>query len=414
MKLLIITNNLFPCTNANSSIIYRVADVLHDRYGVEIAFLGIQTAPLDQTPSYRDYKTWYISSTYRYQREIPEGLSKAQKIFRLLRHPSCLLYRYRLLLERYPLRHEYQKMIQIILREQPDIDAVLCVSCPYDTIYAAANVVRDIPVLAYKLDPWGTHCQHKEDPRYRRDEQWADAHCSAIFVTREIYREYQSGVYQPPTDSIYPVEFPNLISPVGDQPEDFINFDDGKINCAYIGQLYTEALRGPSFLFDLFRELSNSNIVLHIIGNSETQARAYHGVLPPNVILHGRVSPQAAKACMQSADILVNLGNTVSNQMPSKLIDYLSCGKPILNVCKIPDCPTLPYLEKYPLSLNIMESSGVCPETVSRVEAFCKENARTVLPFTDVKALFPQCTPEYVGAQVYKVLKASVTEKGRD
>ena len=37
----------------------------------------------------------------------------------------------------------------------------------------------------------------------------------------------------------------------------------------------------------------------------------------------------------QEADILVNIGNSIDNQMPSKIFEYISTGKPILNFYKI-------------------------------------------------------------------------------
>ena len=81
----------------------------------------------------------------------------------------------------------------------------------------------------------------------------------------------------------------------------------------------------------------------------------------------------------------------------------------ILNLCKIPGCLTLPYLEKYPLSLILQEADGLRPETVEQAEAFLRENRGRKLPFEEVAALFPECTPEYVGRQIWEVLR-SITE----
>lgn len=402
MKLLIVTDNLPPHTSANSNIMLRLADMLSARYGVEVSFLGYQTGE-----GAMPYRTWAVPTVYRYTQALPEHLPKWEKLCRLALHPTLWPFRAALSCSRYPTWRAYRRLLKQALREEPGFDCVLCAVCPYDTLYAAAKTVKDIPLAVWKLDPWGAHALHLDDRRYWKDEQCADSRCDAIFVTAPIYRDYQTGVNRAPLEKIHQLEFPNLRPPVWDAAL-APRFDSGKLNCAYVGQLYPD-IRSPKFLFDLFRQWEGTDIVLHVIGNTELQAQQYGPELPSNVILHGIVSPREAEQYMQAADILVNLGNTVPNQLPSKLISYLACGKPILNLCKIPGCLTLPYLEKYPLSLILQEADGLRPETVEQAEAFLRENRGRKLPFEEVAALFPECTPEYVGRQIWEVLR-SITE----
>ena len=408
MKILIITNALYPRTNANSAIAYRIADQLRLRFGVEIAFLGEQTG--EAAPINHEYRTWYLTKTYHYTQLVPEGLPKWKKLLRYALHPWTFFYRRRLKTERYPLQSEYEQLLRQVLAKE-SFDAILCFTCPYDTVMAAADAAGETPIISYMLDPWGTHYLHEGKPQYAEDEQRVAQRCAAKLITKELYRDYEAGTYQPGTDKVIPLEFPNLVPPV--VPQGFsAGFEHGKIHCAYVGQLYEESLRGPAAMFSLFEKLEAENIILHVIGNSDSQARAYRDRLPSNVILHGRVSPQEAKGYMMAADILINMGKTIPNQLPSKTIDYISCGKPILNLCKIPDCPTIPYMETYPLSLCVQESEEWEPQTIQKVAAFCKSNTGKELPFTDITAIFPECTPEYVAEQVYQVLCEVVNSSG--
>lgn len=408
MKVLIVTNALYPLSNANSDIAYKVADILHDKFDVEIEFLGCQmTETMNITP-YRGYRTWYLRQIYRYIQAIPAELPKWKKCFRLLLHPKLWPTRYRLSWSRYPMAKPYRCALLRILKEEPDIDAVISVVCPFDSLYAAAEIVKDRVLIGYKLDPWGMNQTCLSDKQYWEDEQKADAHCDAILVTPPIYQDYQAGRNLAPLEKIQQVEFPNLLQPA--RTIQLPVFDKDNIHCAYVGQLY-DNIRKPDYLFDLFRRLEKQPVVLHIIGNTKLQAKQYQRILPKNVILHGRVPQREAIAYMQAADILVNLGNTVSNQLPSKLISYISYGKPILNLCKIPNCPTLPYMEKYPLSLTVMEEDGILPETVDHVAAFCTENKGKQLSFETVKTLFYECTPEYVGGIIYKTLLETLEKR---
>ena len=67
----------------------------------------------------------------------------------------------------------------------------------------------------------------------------------------------------------------------------------------------------------------------------------------------GRVDKDTARRYISEADILVNIGNTVDNMLPSKVLECVSSGKRVLNLCQIENCPSLPYFEKYGNSLAL-------------------------------------------------------------
>ena len=58
----------------------------------------------------------------------------------------------------------------------------------------------------------------------------------------------------------------------------------------------------------------------------------------------GPVPAETARTMQTQADVLLNLGNAVDNQLPSKLFDYFAAGKPVLHLCVIENDPALPYL----------------------------------------------------------------------
>ena len=134
-------------------------------------------------------------------------------------------------------------------------------------------------------------------------------------------------------------------------------------------------------------------------------------VLPANIIFHGEVDSETALKCMLSADVLVNIGNTVLNMMPSKLLTYISTGKPILNIIKDPACPTVPYMEKYPLALNILETKRPTEEDVSRARNFILHSKGKQIPFAEIEQRYYDCTPEYVGGKLYEIICGAIEKK---
>ena len=85
-------------------------------------------------------------------------------------------------------------------------------------------------------------------------------------------------------------------------------------------------------------------------------------------------------------DILVNIGNISRLQTPSKMLELLSTGKPIVNFYVVKDVQ-YHLLERYPLGINLDSNDT---ESISRLEHFCKENKGKRLSFEQVTSLYPE------------------------
>ncbi len=122
------------------------------------------------------------------------------------------------------------------------------------------------------------------------------------------------------------------------------------------------------------------------------------------LVITGLISPQSAVNAMLQTDILINIGNSVSNQLPSKLIDYISTGKPIVNICKLEVCPSLKYMKRYPLCLNVFE--GPLSNTiVNKFVSFCENNVGKSLIFDGLLNCFSECTPDFISGKLVQVIK---------
>lgn len=408
MKILMITNDLPPYLNANSAIVCRIAKELQEIHRQEIIILGLRTASEMETSFCSDYQIISIDGQYRYTTLVPAHFSKIHKLLRVLSHPAIwpMFFRYSFL--RHPLRGLYKNKIRKILREIPDIDCMIAFSEPTDIPCAVTEVCSKLPWVSYRLDPWATHYL-KSNPREKAEEYLTNQACSAIFVQPAVYQEYLAGAAQMPSNKVYVAEFPNLC-PLSENEEGIIDWGSDGIHCAFVGQFYAD-IRDPSFMLSLFAKMQGTGVVLHIIGNAPMQAEYWKDKISDNIVLHGRVPYKKAIMYIQAADILVNLGNLVSNQMPSKIIDYLSSGKPILNIYKVKNCPTLPYMEKHPAALSVYEKDGINDDCIQRVVDFCRNHRGHVIPFDEMEKIYKECTPAYVGRQVYDVL-SNICSKG--
>ena len=89
----------------------------------------------------------------------------------------------------------------------------------------------------------------------------------------------------------------------------------------------------------------------------------------------------------------MNIGNKVLNQVPSKLFTYIATGKPIINLCTSRNCPTIPYLDKYPLSLNVFEDDIL--EARKQVESFIANSVGKRVAAEEIAHDFYECSAEY-------------------
>ena len=135
--------------------------------------------------------------------------------------------------------------------------------------------------------------------------------------------------------------------------------DDQKIRLVFIGTL-NKRIRSPEHLLKIFQMLLKTRIAekleLHFFGGVDyclDQFEPYQELINKKIFLHGLVSREKAILAMYSADILLNIGNSNPYQEPSKVIEYASTGKPIVNIITIHNDSSTKLLEKYPAALNI-------------------------------------------------------------
>jgi len=157
-----------------------------------------------------------------------------------------------------------------------------------------------------------------------------------------------------------------------------------KIRLLYVGTLY-HGIRNPGFLLQLFRKLLETGlserVELHFVGrlhDSETYFEPYRSLIGHNIFLHGLVDHDRARRAMKEADVLVNIGNNTPYQLPSKIVEYASAGKPILNLIKSDRDSSVSFLRPHPASLSLFEdASSLTHQKLQEISAFL-ENPRFI------------------------------------
>lgn len=349
------------------------------------------------------------------QNYAERNFKKHRKILGLIAHPFVgvsMIQRY--ILPWKNIEKVYIKNIEKVAK-QHSVDVIVSVSNPYLTALATAKAKVYCKKILYQLDPHAFSLLiNKKNKRLLKEEKYTCEKMDKIIITDLLYEENKNNELFRYLYKMNSINFPNVKKIQHKQFENEIIFDKNLINCVFVGYFY-EDIRNPEYIFEIINKTENKNIIFHIVGGgAEVTTRKYKDCLGSRLIIHGKVPLENAFNVMLNADILINIGNTIPNQMPSKIFDYISSGKPIINICKSDNCPTLKYTKRYPLCLNIVESDEIANNVMNDFENFCSENKDKRVEFELIKDTFLDCTAEYVGEQFNNIINEVVVKINED
>lgn len=226
---------------------------------------------------------------------------------------------------------------------------------------------------------------------------------SDAVVTTPILRNIKANSVF--ASKIEAVEFPGIVCNC-EQCSNEQNFVSGPLRLVFAGTLFPD-IRKPDVVLEAFSGISKEKAQLFIAGAGCEEVVSYWSERSDGSIVSlGKLSLGESEKLVSSADILVNIGNSVTNQLPSKIFDYFSLGKPILNFCKACDCPTLSYMSRYPLAFSVMEASPIL-QIREQVEQFVVEKGRERISFDEVESVFSDCTPRYVARSFSNIVEGT-------
>lgn len=241
-----------------------------------------------------------------------------------------------------------------------EFDVLISSSFPFSGHWVGHNVKKKFANLPWVIDvgdPF-TFLEHTPPNNYRlyrkkndRLERMIYKEADAISVTTEGTLEKYVDRY-PECESkirVIPPLAPDVTNTAKTR-----NNENGRLQLVYLGTLYKN-IRSPKPVLELFRQLQQrplqKEIELHFYGIYKScleDFEPYSNLVGEKIHLHGQVSYREASTAMRNADVLVNIGNRTSFQLPSKVVEYAATGKPVLNFASIEGDSSEVFLSRYP------------------------------------------------------------------
>lgn len=279
-------------------------------------------------------------------------------------------------------------------------DVALATTEPFVAGRALSLLPADVIKALYIMDPpeilWGG-----EGPAFRsrfspRILKGADL----IFTTQFVADALRRSGFDRCEEKIQTVGFPMLERHNKASDGKHISMDPEKINLLYCGAMSKSLKRSPRYCLDVISKLDERFSVYFIGKGCETLLDEYPVETKAQVNTYPQIPYADALNAMQDADFLINIGNHVSVHLPSKIIEYMSFCKPIINFYKMEDCPTLTYTKRYPCCLNVFEQDSIIWANTASLIDFCVKNKGQTVSWSVIENLYPEFVPETIAKTI--------------
>jgi hypothetical protein len=226
-------------------------------------------------------------------------------------------------------------------------DALVSVGTPFSAHWAAMACKQANPALRWLMDVEDPFCFAWEfpsnnfrlyaDKNYRAERQTFALADEVTLTNAEACRRYKA-LFPTAAQKIH------VIPPMADLPAPkaplMLDLDKNVLHLGYFGSFYRNIRHPRSFLALLSVAMRlqpdwKKKLRVHFFGYIEPYFFSEFREFPEleaNLIFHGMYDRSAAAAAMHAMDWLLHLGNATPYHLPSKSVEYLCSGKPVLNI----------------------------------------------------------------------------------
>lgn len=283
-------------------------------------------------------------------------------------------------------------------------DYIIAVHKPYEALYAAYKMVNKNPkakLLIYELDPIANKIDSKIGKgRYlffltKHSEMRMFKKANHIFHMECNRKHFSLPKYKMFKEKSTFLDFP-LITPVASiKNKKGEIYDNQSIKMIYSG-LLDQTYRSPKYLLqilDMLDDALNIDVSFYTRGNCKELLleKKKHC---PYLLVNDYIPKDELDQKIAESDFLINISNKYSDMLPSKILTYISTGKPIIHISNQNNDVCLDYFKRYDNCLIIYEKDSV-EESAEKLKRFIKTNYGKCIDPDYIIKHFEKNTPKY-------------------
>ncbi len=283
--------------------------------------------------------------------------------------------------------------------EDKDADSLVSFVWPFYPTQALFSKINNISKVYYQLDPWGKH--ELLSPRFKNRRILQEVRTMSVsrhvFTTYPLYQQYkEDSRYTDVLSKTTPVNFPCFNSRTKETAS-----NNEPYTILFLGTI-RDAYRDPTQVIDFIMSANEKTRII-MIGNILSKACDHAKErYKDRITILPSISNVEADKLLNTSVFLLNINNTIKNQSPSKLIDYISTGNPIINCIKHEHDDSLRVLENYEMAFHFYENKG---NSTDELNHFLDRYLNKKADKTGLSALYSQYTPDYIAQKIYSVFK---------
>ncbi len=283
-------------------------------------------------------------------------------------------------------------------------DFIIAVHKPYEALYAAYKMLKKnkkAKLIIYELDPIANEIDSKiGKSRYlffltKHSEMKMFKNADHIFHMECNRKSFSLPKYKKFKEKSSFLDFPLVKPIVPKKVQNEKNNDSYSIKMIYSGML-DKTVRSPEYLLqvlDAFDAVEDIDVYFYTRGNCkdlllemEKHCSYLHvSDYIPKYELDQKIA---------DSDFLINISNKYSDMLPSKILTYISTGKPIIHISNQNNDACIDYFKRYDNCLIIYEKDSV-EESTEKLRRFIGTNYGKFIDPDCIVKQFEKNTPQY-------------------
>ncbi|WP_214796797.1 hypothetical protein [Exiguobacterium sp. s5] len=292
------------------------------------------------------------------------------------------------------------------------IDTIIPVCMPYEGVIASIQYKKkynnEVKVIPYLFDQFVENDSlHRlklikilKRNAHSKLEKNTVENSDSILILKQLNSYYMKH-YEKFMKKVHVVEHPLL-----KLPNVTVSSNNNKTKFVYAGSFYKN-IRNPKYMLDVFTKIfekSEGELNIYSFGDCDRIIENYT-YNKSEIKSFGKISNDKIPEKLINSDFLVALGNKDDKQVPSKIFEYFTYGKPIIYFYTNSNDKNLEVLEKYKLAICVNQNSDNKTLNSNRIINFCKNNVDERLSFEEIKHTFLDATPEYTVKKINSLIR---------
>lgn len=312
-------------------------------------------------------------------------------------------------------------MTNLLLQEKPD--TVLTFSVPFSShLYTHESFLKTgyRPIwISFLIDAHSQKSNVNEVKKniFKKEELLVFENTDKCFFLNTLKEGYSKNNYPMFVDKFRYFRLPFLQIPLNVNVDKNLGISKSKdyIDLTFAGTLYDD-FRPTDYFCSFIKAAKNKKIRFHIMGKlypkNLRKFQELAAIMPAQVFLYGFKSRDFVLASLNKSSALINIGNNNTNQIPSKILEYIGLQKPIFSFIRDENDAALEYLDRYTYSFVIDENKetpilGVLENAMQ----FCENCKMEKLSVPDLRKSFEGYLQEDVTDEIVKIIENQLNDR---